>query len=93
LEILPKLIFEFLRLIFKNKQDIILENLALRQQLVVQQRSIKRPKFKNTDRFFWVCLSRIWNDWRSSLIIIKPPTVMLQALLEMEISKSWQANN
>jgi len=62
LRILAKLVFEFLRLIFRSKQDIVLENLALRQQLAVQQRSIKRPKIKNTDRIFWVWLSRIWND-------------------------------
>ena len=68
MKILAKLIFEFLRLIFRSKQDIVLENLALRQQLAVQQRSIKRPKVKNTDRIFWVWLSRIWSDWRSSLI-------------------------
>ena len=61
---------------FRGKHNIILENLALRQQLAVQQRSIKRPKIKNTDRIFWVWLSRIWNDWRSSLIIVKPPTVI-----------------
>jgi len=59
LKILAKLVFEFLRLIFRSKQDIVLENLALRQQLAVQQRSIKRPKIKNTDRIFWVWLSRI----------------------------------
>jgi hypothetical protein len=75
LKILAKLIFEFHRLIFRSKQDIVLENLALRQQLAVQQCSIKRPKIKNTNRIFWVWLSRIWSDWRSSLIIVKPPTV------------------
>jgi len=37
LRILAKLVFEFLRLIFRSKQDIVLENLALRQQLAVQQ--------------------------------------------------------
>jgi len=76
LKILAKLIFEFLRLIFRSKQDIVLENLALRRQLAVQQRRIKRPEIKNTDRIFWVWLSRIWSDWRSSLIIVKPPTVI-----------------
>jgi hypothetical protein len=64
LKILAKLIFEFLRLIFRSKQGIVLENLALRQQLAVQQHSIERPKIKNTDRIFWIWLSRIWSDWR-----------------------------
>ena len=44
MKLLTKVIFELLRLIFKSKRDLILENLALRQQLAVQQRSIKRPK-------------------------------------------------
>ena len=76
MKLLARVIFELFRLIFKNKRDLILESLALRQQLAVQQRSIKRPKIRNTDRIFWVWLSRIWNDWRSSLIIVKPPTVI-----------------
>ena len=76
MKILTKLIFECLKLIFRRKQDIVLENLALRQQLAVQHRSIKRPKVKNSDRIFWIWLSRFWGDWRSSLIIVKPPTVI-----------------
>jgi len=68
LKILAKLIFEFLRLIFRSKQDIVLENLAFRQQLAVQQHSIKRPKIKNTYCIFWgwlksapiaTCLSKL----------------------------------
>jgi transposase InsO family protein len=74
--IFTTLIFEFLRLIFRSKHDIVLENLALRQQLTVQQRSIKRPKIKNPDRIFWIWLSRFWDNWRSSLIVVKPPTVI-----------------
>ena len=76
MEILAMLFCEFLRLIFRSKKSIVLENLALRQQLAVQQRNIKRAKIKNTDRIFWVWLSRIWNNWKSSLIIIKPATVI-----------------
>jgi len=76
LKILAKLIFELFRLIFRSQQDIILENLALRQQLAVQQRSMKRPKIKNTDRIFWVWLTKIWDDWKSALIIVKPETVV-----------------
>ena len=71
-----KLIFEFLRLIFRSKHDIVLENLALRQQLVVQERSIKRPKIMNRDRVFWIWLSKSWINWKSSLIVVKPPTVI-----------------
>jgi hypothetical protein len=64
---LNKLIFELLRLIFRSKQNIALENMALRQQLAIQQRSIKRPKINNSDRLFWVWLSKIWDNWKSAL--------------------------
>ena len=76
MKILAKLIFKFLWLIFSSKQDIVIENIALRQQLAVQQRTVKRPKIKNRDRIFWVWLSNIWSDWKSALIIVKPPTVI-----------------
>jgi len=76
LKLLTKVIFELLRLIFRGKHDIALENLALRQQLVVQQRSIKKPKITNRDRIFWIWLSTFWNKWRASLIVVKPSTVI-----------------
>jgi putative transposase len=76
LKTLAKLIFELFRLIFRSKQDIVLENLALRQQLAVQQRSIRRPKIKNLDRIFWAWLFKIWDHWKSALIIVKPETVI-----------------
>ncbi|MHC4075711.1 MAG: hypothetical protein ACYSRZ_04775 [Planctomycetota bacterium] len=54
MKILAKFVFELFRLMFRSKQGIVLENLALRQQLAVQRRSIKRLKIKNTDRIFWI---------------------------------------
>ena len=38
----------------KNKRELALENLALRQQLAVYKRSAKRPKLTNADRAFWM---------------------------------------
>ena len=56
--------------------DLVLENLALRQQLAVLQRSVRRPRLRRRDRVFWVVLSRIWSNWRSALTIVKPDTVL-----------------
>ena len=50
--------------------------LALRQQLAVYKRKAKKPRLRNRDRLFWLLLSRIWNDWASELIIVKPETVI-----------------
>jgi putative transposase len=50
--------------------------LVLRQQLIVYKRTAKKPMLKNRDRLFWSLLSRIWNDWASELIYVKPETVI-----------------
>jgi len=47
---------------FKERRDLALENLALRQQLAPLKRERKRPTIKNRDRLFWVWLSRIWKS-------------------------------
>ena len=59
-----------------SHRKLVLENLALRQQIVVLQRSAKRPRLKTQDRVFWVLLSRIWSGWRDSLSVVKPETVI-----------------
>ena len=61
---------------FKIRRELALENLALRQQLAVLRRSVKRPRVSDFHRGFWVLLSRIWRDWRRSLVLVKPETVI-----------------
>ena len=56
---------------FKARRELALENVALRQQLAVLRRSVKRPRLSNVDRVFWVLLRRIWTDWESVLVIAK----------------------
>ena len=56
--------------------NLAIENLALRQQLVVLKRTNKRPKIRTIDRIFWALLSRFWIFWKDALIIVKPDTVI-----------------
>jgi putative transposase len=58
-------------------RDLVLENLALRQQLAVFKRRHPRPKLQPADRLFWIWLSTAWADWRASLLIVKPETVIV----------------
>src|SRR4051794_10393233 len=61
----------------KTLAELRLENLALRQQLGVLRRSTpKRLKLTPADRVFWVWLRRVWSDWKSALLIVKPETVI-----------------
>jgi putative transposase len=63
--------------IFHSRVALELENLALRHQIDVLQRSArKRPKLTPVDRLLWVWLSRIWSDWRWALAIVEPETVV-----------------
>ena len=55
---------------------LALENLALRYQIAVYQPTVRRPKLRATDRLFWVGLARVWTDWKQSLVIVTPDTVV-----------------
>ncbi len=44
---------------FRSRRELALENLALRQQLAVLGRQVKRPKLTGLDRAFWTALSRL----------------------------------
>jgi putative transposase len=69
-------LWTFLRAVFCGSATIALENLALRHQLGVLERSVRRPRLARWDRILWVWLSRIWPSWRSSLVIVQPATVL-----------------
>jgi len=60
---------------FRSRRDLMLENLALRQQLstVLQKR---RPRIGPVDRVFWVVLRRVWARWSDAVAIVKPETVV-----------------
>ncbi len=54
----------------------MLENLALRHQLLVLSRSCRRPRLRPADRLFWSWLARHWTSWRSTLVLVQPDTVV-----------------
>jgi hypothetical protein len=65
-------VWTFLRALLGRSIAVTLENVALRHQLMVLQRSLPRPRLRRQDRILWVCLSRLWANWRSSLVIVQP---------------------
>ena len=58
----------------RTRRQLAAEILALRHQLGVLSRSVKRPRLSNVDRGVWVLLSRLWANWSEALIIVKPAT-------------------
>ena len=69
----------FILLILGGQKQVALENVALRQQLAVFKRDVRRPKLNGRDRLFWVGLRMIWQDWKSALVIVRPETVIFVA--------------
>jgi putative transposase len=55
---------------------VALENLALRQQLAVLKRSVRRPQLRTRDRMFWILLANAWHAWREALVLVQPDTVV-----------------
>jgi putative transposase len=65
--------------------------LALRHQIGVLQRSArKRPKLTSRDRLVWICLSRLWRDWRSALAIVRPETVIAWHRAGFRLFWTWK---
>lgn len=62
--------------LFRSRRNLVLENLALRQQLAVLKRYHPRPRLALLDKLFWVAASRVWSGWRRSLILVTPETVV-----------------
>src|SRR5215510_5068783 len=60
-------LFLFFRSLFVSRISLATEILVLRQQLLVLNRTVMRPKLRRRDRLFWVLLSRLWRDWREAL--------------------------
>ncbi len=74
-----KLVMLLLRCIpafFRSRNNQAIVELALRQQLATYALKGPKPRITPTDRTFWVLLSRIWSDWKDTLVIVQPDTVV-----------------
>ena len=62
--------------LFRSHFALQLEIIALRHQLTIYQRTVKRPRIGSGDRIFWSWLSRRWAGWREALVFVEPATVI-----------------
>src|ERR1019366_9566784 len=66
----------WLRSAFCTREDLILENLALRQQLLALHAQRPRRRLTASHKLFWVVLRRCWARWKEPLIQVTPRTVV-----------------
>lgn len=62
--------------LLRSRRSLLLENLALRQQLAALKRKHPRPRLAIFDNIFWVLARRFWSDWKQALIVVSPETVV-----------------
>lgn len=61
----------------RSKPALIAENALLRHQLLILQRSVKRPRCTPADRAVLVLLASHLPTWRHAVHIVQPQTVLL----------------
>jgi len=59
----------------------------------VLHRSVKKPKLTPFDRLLWACLCRAWADWRSTLIVGKPETVIAWHRKGFRLFWTWKVRH
>jgi putative transposase len=85
------ILFGTLRSTVRTHRELALENLALRQQLTVWKARQPRPPLTELDRIFWVVLLRLWKNWRSSLHVVRPETVVRWQRRGFRLYWAWKS--
>ena len=86
-------LFVTLRSILRSRVDLQLENLALRHQIGVLQRSVNKAKLTPFDRLLWAWLCGVWAEWRSALIVVKPETVIAWHRKGFRLFWTWKVGH
>src|ERR1035437_7013649 len=60
----------------RSRLDLVFEHLELSHQVMVMQRSRRKPQFGGADRFLWILQSTVWNRWSKALVVAQPATVL-----------------
>ncbi len=64
-----------IRAMCRRRADLVIENLALRQQVTALKKERPRPPLDDVVRAFWVALRTSWPSWASRLAIVNTDTV------------------
>jgi hypothetical protein len=75
----------------QSRSELLLEDLALRDQLMVLRRCAPRPRLKRADRWFWLLLQGGWSGWQRALLIVQPRTVVGWHRLGFRLFWRWKS--
>ncbi len=74
--LLVTVVFQVVRAAGRSRSELMLENIALRQQVEVLKRNRSRPRLDDACRAFWVAMRVAWRGWAKRLVIVEPDTVV-----------------
>ena len=75
--------------VFRSREELFLENLSLRQQLLALHAKRPRSRPSSVDKLFWVVLRKVWSGWKRSLILVTPDTVVRWLRTGFRLYWSW----
>ncbi|MCP5065958.1 MAG: hypothetical protein GY946_05265 [bacterium] len=73
---LMTLLLHAVRSMTRSRAEVVLKNLALKQQVMVLKTRKPRPPLHDEHRAFWVALRSVWVGWTGPLMIVAPDTVV-----------------
>ncbi len=83
-----------IRAICRSRAELVIENLALRQQVTALKKERPRPALDDADRAFWVVLRTLWPGWASRLVMVDADTVAKwnRERFRRHWARLWQQN-
>jgi putative transposase len=75
----------------RAQRSLVFENLALRHQLAVLQRTAPRLRLRTSDRLLWVLLSRLWSGWTDAVSVVQPATVIRWQRTGFKLVWTWKS--
>jgi putative transposase len=78
---------------FKSRTQLQLEMVYLRKQLEILTRTSAKPRLRPSDRFFFSILTNIFSSWKSTLLIIKPETVIRWHQQGFKVYWRWKSRS
>jgi hypothetical protein len=69
---------------FRSRENLILENLALRQQLLALHAQRPRRRLTAAHKLFWIVLRRAWAGWK------QPPYQKVDLAEAIELSDGYR---
>ena len=76
-----------------SRRNLLLENLALRNQLLVLSRANKRPRVTPLNRAIWAWLSQFWAEWKIRLRFVQPSTVVQWHRSGFQLFWRWKSRS